>query len=136
MVDGIGRAKIHIDRGAVGGRAARDAGILPQLQLSKIYKGHAAAAFRLAAGDRSVQNSRLAACIAANLQAAAVFGCLAVLNAAAGDLDDAASCADTAATLCRAVSDDAAGHGKRRVAAIIDTAPQVNAAAVDIVVSG
>ena len=136
IIDGKGRAKIHIDRSAVGGFAARDAGILPQLQLSKAHQGHAAAAFRLTAGDHSVQN-RYLVCMAADIQAAAAFGRLAVLNAAAGDPDDAGSCADTAAVLRRAVGDDAAGHGKRRVAAIIDDiAPQVNAAAVGTVVSG
>ena len=38
IVDGIGRFKVHVDRSAVGGFAARDAGILPQLQLGKLAK--------------------------------------------------------------------------------------------------
>ena len=83
MVDGKGRAKIHIDRGAVGGRAARDAGVLPQLQLSKAHQGHAAAA----------------------------FACLAVFDAAAGDPDGTPGCQDAAAGHGRAAADDAAGHG-------------------------
>ena len=122
IVDGIGRVKIHIDRGAVfdgaclgivlfGGRAARDAGILPQLQLSKGDQGHAAAAFRLAAGDRSVQNRHRAVCVAVDRQAAAVVGGLAVLDAAAGDPDGTPGCQDAAAVLGRAAADDAAGHG-------------------------
>lgn len=110
MVDGKGRAKIHIDRGAVGGRAARDAGVLPQLQLSKAHQGHAAAAFRLAAGDRSVQN-RYLVCMVADIQAAAAFACLAVLDAAAGDPDGTPGCQDAAAVHGRAAADDAAGHG-------------------------
>ena len=110
MVDGKGRAKIHIDRGAVGGRAARDAGVLPQLQLSKGDQGHAAAVFRLTAGDRSVQN-RYLVCMVADIQAAAVFACLAVLDAAAGDLDGTPGCRDAAAGHGRAAADDAAGHG-------------------------
>ena len=115
IVDGIGAAKIHIDRGAVLGRAARDAGVLPQLQLGKPTKVQAAAVFRLAAGDRSVQNSRLAVFgVAGNIQAAAVFACLAVLDAAAGDPDGAPVCHDTAAAHGRAAADDAAGHGKGR----------------------
>ena len=110
MVDGKGRTKIHIDRGAVGGRAARDAGVLPQLQLSKAHQGHAAAVFRLAAGDRSVQN-RYLVCVVADIQAAAAFACLAVLDAAAGDPDGAPDCQDAAAGHGRAAADDAAGHG-------------------------
>ena len=116
MVDGKGRAKIHIDRGAVGGRAARDAGVLPQLQLSKAHQGHAAAVFRLTAGDRSVQN-RYLVCMAADIQAAAVFACLAVLDAAAGD-PDGAICAimvalyitqDSFGTACNVSGDNAIG---------------------------
>ena len=111
MVDGIGRrANIHIDRGAVGGFAARDAGVLPQLQLSKAHQGHAAAAFRLAAGDRSVQN-RYLVCMVADIQAAAASACLAVLDAAAGDPDGTPGCQDAAAVHGRAAADDAAGHG-------------------------
>ena len=110
MVDGKGRAKIHIDRGAVGGRAARDAGILPQLQLSKAHQGHAAAVFRLTAGDRSVQN-RYLVCMVADIQAAAASACLAVLDAAAGDPDGTPGCQDAAAVHGRAAADDAAGHG-------------------------
>ncbi len=110
MVDGKGRAKIHIDRGAVGGRAARDAGVLPQLQLSKAHQGHAAAAFRLTAGDRSVQN-RYLVCMVADIQAAAAFACLAVFDAAAGDPDGTPGCRDAAAGHGRAAADDAAGHG-------------------------
>ena len=111
MVDGIGRANIHIDRGAVGGRAARDAGVLPQLQLSKADHGHAAAAFRLTAGDHSVQNRHRAVCVVADRQAAAAFACLAVLDAAAGDPDGTLGCRDAAAGHGRAAADDAAGHG-------------------------
>ena len=111
MVDGMGRANIHIDRGAVGGRAARDAGVLPQLQLSKAHQGHAAAAFRLAAGDHSVQNRHRAVCVVADRQAAAAFACLAVLDAAAGDPDGTLGCRDAAAGHGRAAADDAAGHG-------------------------
>ena len=111
MVDGIGRLKIHIDRSAVGGFAARDAGVLPQLQLSKAHQGHAAAVFRLTAGDRSVQNRHRAVCVAADRQAAAAFACLAVLDAAAGDPDSAGNCGDPAAGHGRAAADDAAGHG-------------------------
>ena len=110
MVDGIGRLKIHIDRSAVGGFAARDAGVLPQLQLSKAHQGHAAAVFRLTAGDRSVQN-RYLVCVAADQQAAAAFACLAVLDAAAGDPDGTLGCRDAAAGHGRAAADDAAGHG-------------------------
>ena len=130
MVDGIGRAKIHIDRGAVGGRAARDAGVLPQLQLSKAHQGHAAAVFRLVAGDRSVQNRHRAVCVVADRQAAAAFACLAVLDAAAGDPDGTPGCRDAAAGHGRAAADDAALHGKG--------SPGVNvyAAAVGAVVGG
>ena len=110
MVDGKGRTKIHIDRGAVGGRAARDAGVLPQLQLSKAHQGHAAAVFRLTAGDHSVQN-RYLVCMVSDIQAAAAFACLAVLDAAAGDPDGAPDCQDAAAGHGRAAADDAAGHG-------------------------
>ena len=121
IVEDKGVVKIRIDCGAVfdgaclgivlfGGFAARDAGILPQLQLSKGDQGHAAAAFRLAAGDRSVQN-RYLVCMAADIQAAAVVGGLAVLDAAAGDLDGTPGCQDAAAVLGRAAADDAAGHG-------------------------
>ena len=106
----MGRVKIHIDRSAVGGFAARDAGILPQLQLSKVDQGHAAAAFRLTAGDHSVQN-RYLVCMAVDKQATAAFACLAVLNAAAGDPDGAPECQDAAAGHGRAAADDAAGHG-------------------------
>ena len=129
MVDGMGRAKIHIDRGAVGGRAARDAGVLPQLQLSKADQGHAAAVFRLAAGDRSVQN-RYLVCMVADIQAAAASACLAVLDAAAGDPDGTLGCRDAAAGHGRAAGDDAALHGKG--------SPGVNvyAAAVGAVVGG
>ena len=130
MVDGIGRrANIHIDRGAVGGFAARDAGVLPQLQLSKAHQGHAAAAFRLAAGDRSVQN-RYLVCMVADIQAAAASACLAVLDAAAGDPDGTPGCQDAAAVHGRAAADDAALHGKG--------SPGVNvyAAAVGAVVGG
>ena len=121
--------KIHIDCGAVGGRAARDAGILPQLQLSKVHHGHAAAAFRLAAGDHSVQN-RYLVCVASDKQATAAFACLAVLDAAAGDPDGTPGCRDAAAGHGRAAADDAALHGKG--------SPGVNvyAAAVGAVVGG
>ena len=110
IVDGRGRFKVHVDRSAVGGFAARDAGILPQLQLSKGDQGHAAAAFRLAAGDHSVQN-RYLVCMAADIQATAVFACLAVLDVAAGDPDGTLGCQDAAAGHGRAAADDAAGHG-------------------------
>ena len=130
IVDGRGRFKVHVDRSAVGGFAARDAGILPQLQLSKGDQGHAAAAFRLAAGDRSVQNRHRAVCVVADRQAAAASACLAVLDAAAGDLDGTPGCRDAAAVHGRAAGDDAALHGKG--------SPGVNvyAAAVGAVVGG
>ena len=122
IVDGIGAFKVHVDRSAVfdgaclgiaglGGRAARDAGVLPQLQLGKPDQGHAAAAFRLTAGDHSVQNRHRAVCVAVDRQAAAASACLAVLDAAAGDLDGTPGCQDAAAVLGRAAADDAAGHG-------------------------
>ena len=122
IVDGKGVVKIHIDRSAVfdgaclgivlfGGRAARDAGVLPQLQLGIADQGQAAAAFRLAAGDHSVQNRHRAVCVAADIQAAAAFACLAVLDVATGDLDGAPGCQDAAAVHGRAAADDAAGHG-------------------------
>ena len=130
IVDGRGRFKVHVDRSAVGGRAARDAGVLPQLQLSKGDQGHAAAVFRLAAGDRSVQNRHRAVCVVADRQAAAASACLAVLDAATGDLDGAPGCRDAAAGHGRAAADDAALHGKG--------SPGVNvyAAAVGAVVGG
>ena len=129
IIDGIGQAKIHISCSAVGGFAARDAGVLPQLQLSKADQGHAAAVFRLAAGDHSVQN-RYLVCVAADKQAAAAFACLAVLDAAAGDPDGTLGCRDAAAGHGRAAGDDAALHGKG--------SPGVNvyAAAVGAVVGG
>ena len=122
IVDGRGRFKVHIDCSAVfdgaclgivlfGGRAARDAGVLPQLQLGKADQGHAAAAFRLAAGDHSVQNRHRAVCVAVDRQAAAAFACLAVLDAAAGDPDGTPGYQDAAAGHGRAAGDDAAGHG-------------------------
>ena len=121
IVDGIGFAKVRVDRGAVfdgaclgivlfGGRAARDAGVLPQLQLSKVAQGQAAAAFRLTAGDHSVQN-RYLVCMVFDTQATAAFACLAVLDAAAGDPDGTPGCQDAAAVHGRAAADDAAGHG-------------------------
>ena len=49
--------------------------------------------------------------MADDIQAAAVFSCLAVFDAAAGDLDGTPGCRDAAAVHGRAAADDAAGHG-------------------------
>ena len=47
----------------------------------------------------------------ADIQAAAASACLAVLDAAAGDLDGTPGCQDPAAGHGGAAADDAAGHG-------------------------